>query len=271
MPIKKALLFIALAFYLVSCSDYQKALRSDDVGMKYRLAEKYYKEGDYQRAVPFYDELVSLYKGTAEAENVYFKYADCYYNLGEYTLSSFHFKYFAESFPLSPNAEKAYYLYAYSLYQESPIIDLDQSSTKKAIDAFQLFMDKYPNSTKVEQCNKNIDELQGKLEQKQYKNAMLYYQIMDYKSAAWALKQYLTNYPGSVHKEEINYLIVKSSFNLAINSIEVKQEERFLNTLQYVSDFKSQFPSSKYLADVDKMNHQSTFEIQKLKTKYHEQ
>jgi outer membrane protein assembly factor BamD len=123
MPLKKQFLFFCLLVLLGSCSNYQKALRSDDVGLKYKLAEQYYKKGDYQRAVPFYDELVSLYKGTSEAEDVYFKYADCYYHLGEYVLSSFHFKYFAESFPLSPKAEEAFYLYAYSLYQQSPIIE----------------------------------------------------------------------------------------------------------------------------------------------------
>ena len=267
---KKLLYIILLAFMVTSCSDYQKVLRSDDVGLKYRMAEAYYKKGDYQRAAPLYDALVALYKGTAEGENVYYKYADCYYKLEEYAMSAYHFKYFAESFPLSPRAEEAFYMYAYSLYQESPVVDLDQSSSKKAVDAFQLFIDKYPASNKVESCNKQIDELNAKLELKQLNNAMLYYKIMDYKSATWALKQYLTDFPNSARREEIEYTIVKSSYLLAKNSIEKKQEERFLNTLQYCMDFKDKFPKSKYTGDVDAINKDSNSNIQKLKTKLHD-
>ena len=117
MPGKRLLYIILLALAVTSCSDYQKVLRSDDVGLKYRMAEAYYKKGDYQRAAPLYDALVALYKGTAEGENVYFKYADCYYHLSEYALSAYHFKYFAESFPLSAKAEEAFFMYAFSLYQ----------------------------------------------------------------------------------------------------------------------------------------------------------
>ena len=270
MSFKRLLLFISLAILLASCSGYQHALRSDDVNLKYRMAEEYYKKGDYQRAAPLYDALVSLFKGTAEGENVYYKYADCYYQLGEYMLSAYHFKYFAESFPLSPRAEEAYFMWAYSLYQESPIIDLDQSSTKKAVDAFQLFIDKFPNSTKVEKANKLIDELNAKLELKQLNNAMLYYQIEDYKSATWALKQYLIDYPNSVRREELEYYIVRSSFLLAKNSVEKKQEERFLNSLQYCTDFMEKYPKSKYAKDVKDLNTQANINIQKLKLKFHE-
>ncbi len=267
---KKLLYIIALAILVTSCSSYQKALRSDDVGMKYKMAEGFYKKGDYQRAAPLYDALVPLYKGTAEGEMIYFKYADCYYHLGDYMLSAYHFKYFAESFPLSSKSEEAFYMYAYSLYQESPAIDLDQSSTKKAVDAFQLFIDKYPSSKRVEQCNKLIDELNAKLEQKQLNNAMLYFNIMDYKSATWALKQYLTDYPNSSQREEIEFNIVQSAFFLAKNSVERKREERYLNTLQYCTDFKDKYPKSKFTKAVEVINNQSNINIQKLKAKLHD-
>lgn len=56
----------------------------------------------------------------------------------------------------------------YSLYKTSPGYRLDQSNTEKAIDGFQLFVNTYPNSKRVEECNKLIDECRAKIEFKSF-------------------------------------------------------------------------------------------------------
>ena len=71
----------------------------------------------------------------------------------------------------------------------------------------------------------------------------------------------LIDYPGSIHREEAQFLILKSSYELAINSISSKFEERLRNTIDAYLVFKDNYPSSQYIKQATKINEQT---IQKL-------
>jgi len=259
------LFFLCFAFLVASCSSYNKLLRSQDLGLKYKTAIDYFNKGDYVRAEPLFESLLTYYRGSSQAETIYYDYAYCEYKLGENTLASYHFKTFAESYPLSIKSEDAYFLYAYCSYLESPSIDLDQTPTSKAIDAFTLFATKFHNSPRIEEANKHIDELSQKLEDKAFNDAYVYYRIMDYKSTSWAFRNFLNNFPASKRKEEAQFIILKASYLLASNSIESKKEERLQNVFQNYSDFKEKFSSSNDMAEAEKIYNNSLAEESKLK------
>lgn len=250
---------------LMSCNPYQKLLKSDDVALKYQKAEEYYNKKDHQRALPLLEDLLTYYRGTAQAEKIYFMLADTYFQMGNYMLAAFQFKNFAESYPFSQYTEQAYFNYAYSLYSDSPRKDLDQQSTANAITAFKLFVSKYPESNRVEEVNKHIDELYAKMEEKAIENAMLYYEIKNYKSAVWALREVLTQYPATKQREKIEYYIIKSSYILAEKSVASKQRERYLNTIQYYNEFRERYPKSAYDNEINRMYKDAGNQVEKLK------
>lgn len=68
----------------------------------------------------------------------------------------------------------------YCYYLDSPDARLDQSSTIKAVAAFQEFVDVYPDSELVKDANKLLDELNNKLAYKAYLSAKLYYNLGNY-------------------------------------------------------------------------------------------
>lgn len=254
---KKYLIFsflIALLMVVSSCGTNEKILRGDDVALKVKIADQYYERGRYERALPYYDQLLSVYRGTAQAETIYYRYATCSYKMNEFLSAGYHFKQFAETYPLSDKAEEAYFLSAECMYRQSPQINLDQSSTQKAIDGFQLFINKYPASPKIEECNKKIDDLNLKIERKSYDNAMLYYQVEDYKSAVWALKRFVGDYPSSKYREVAEFTAVKAAVSLADNSIESKKKERFKDAQELLSDFMEKKPSQEFKAETEKLN-----------------
>lgn len=261
------ILYIVALTGLQSCNPYQKLLKSDDVALKYQKAEEYYNKKDHQRALPLLEDLLTYYRGTAQAEKIYFMLADTYFQMGNYQLAAFQFRNFAEAYPFSQYAEQAYFFYAYSLYSDSPRKDLDQGNTGNAITAFKLFMSKYPESKRVDEVNKHIDELNAKLEEKAIENAMLYYEIKNYKSAVWALREVLTQYPATKEREKIEYYIVKSSYILAEKSVESRQRERYLNTMQYYNEFREHYPKSIYDSEIIRMYKDASNQVDKLKTK----
>lgn len=235
------------------CSNYQKLLKSSDYDLKYEKALEYYAKPDYYRAQQLLEELLTIFKGSKRGEEVYFYYTYCYYGQNNFILAGYHFRNFAKTYPTSKHTEECEYLAAYCYYLESPEYSLEQSNTFRAIDALQLFINKYPTSVHVEECNNLIDKLRDKLEEKSYYSARLYYDIGDYKAAIIALKIGLKDYPDTQFREDMLYLIVKSSYLLAENSIENKKMERYQAAINEYYALVDEFPKSEYVKEAEKI------------------
>src|SRR5205823_2189449 len=135
-----------------------------------------YEKEDYLKALTLLEELITLFRGTAKEENALYYYANTNYNMGDYELARYHFRNFVKTFPASVHAEECAYLTAYCYYLNSPEYSLDQSDTKTAIKEFQVFINEYPKSSRISECNEIIDKLRGKLEKKHYEISKQYYQ-----------------------------------------------------------------------------------------------
>ena len=243
--LQSGLLFLLLLTF-ISCSNYNKVLKSNDYTLKKQTAIELYNKKDYQRAYPLFEELVAVTRGTANAEDMYFYYCYCNYYLDDLISAGYHFQQFAKTYPSSPKAEEASYMNAYCYYLGSPDFTLDQTNSIKAIQEMQLFINQYPNSTRIQECNDLIDKLRDKLEKKAFESAMLYYQMMDYKAASMSLKNMLADYPNSQFKEEAMFTVVKANYLLAENSVENKKMERYKSTLDDYNAFINKFAVGKY-------------------------
>jgi outer membrane protein assembly factor BamD len=93
--------------------------------------------------------------------------------------------------------------------------------------------------------------LEDKLVYKSFVAAKLYYNVGQYKAAMVSLRNSLLDYPESMYREEILYLIAKSTYLRAANSIESKQKERYQKTVDEYYSFIAEFPESKYRKEMD--------------------
>jgi len=235
----------------VTLGKFNKLVKSSDMDAKYAAAVKYFDKEDYTKALTLFEELMSVYRGTAKAEEVNYYYAYCNYNLGDYLVAGYQFRNYAKMFPNSKHAEECAYMNAYCFYLNSPEYSLDQIDTKLAIKEFQRFTNQYPKSGRIPECNEILDKLRGKLEQKSYENAMLYYNMSDYKASIVAFSNHLKDFPDSKHVEELNYLTIKCYYLLALNSIESKKQERFKLAVDSYFKFVDTFPKSEYLKEAE--------------------
>ncbi|MEX1188232.1 MAG: outer membrane protein assembly factor BamD [Bacteroidia bacterium] len=244
-----------------SCSNYQKVLKSNDYVKKYEVALQLYNKKDYQKAYPLLEELVSVKRGTKEAEDIYYYYCYCNYYLDDLISASYHFEQFAKTYPASEKAEEASYMNAYCYYLGSPVYSLDQSNSYRAIEELQLFINKYPNSTRINECNDLIDNLRAKLEIKSFEKGMLYYKMSDYKAAIVALNNTLKDFPMTDYRETILFTIVKSNYLLAENSYENKKAERYRATIDAYNVFIDKFANGKNIKEANTI-------VEKAKSKY---
>ncbi len=245
--------FILAVLVLLNCGGYEKLLKSSDFNLKYEKAFYYYNKGDYTKALALFDQIAPSFRGTTRADSVYFYQAMVNFKLSDYILAGHYFKTFASTYGNSEFAEEATFYVAYCYYLSSPRPELDQTDTYNAIQALRLFLIKYPDSKRRDECAKMINEMRDKLVEKSYISAKLYFDLQDYKASIVALNNSLNDYPESKYREDILYLILRSNYMLASNSIAVKQKERYQATLDEYYSFISEFPDSKFRKDADKM------------------
>jgi outer membrane protein assembly factor BamD len=258
-------IFISLFFLSTGCkSEFERIRASGDTEKIYEQAMKFYEEKDYQKSQTLLELVISAYRGRPELEEIYFKYAYTYYYLERYLLAAYYFKNFSNTFSTSQQREEADFMTAYSNYQMSPKYRLDQTNTYKAIDEFQLFVNTYPQSERVEECNRLIDLLRSKLERKTFATGELYFDLRQYQAATQTFENLLKDYPDTRNAEQIRFMIVRSAYLLADNSIYEKRQERFRAASKYANDFLKKYNSSEYRKEVTDILNNTTAKLKEL-------
>ncbi|MBC7864301.1 MAG: outer membrane protein assembly factor BamD [Bacteroidia bacterium] len=247
----KRFLFILIPILAltISCGKFSKLVKSSDYKLKLVKAREYFDKKDYYHAQMLFDELIPLYKGQPEEEEIYFYFCYCNYNQGDFSLAGYHFRNFVRTFPQSVHAESCSFMSALCYYHNSPQYTLDQTDTKNAILELQEFVNNYPTSTKLDTANILVSRLRLKLETKYYEITKQYFHINDYKAAITSCNIYVKDYPDAKFVEEINYINIKANYLLAANSIVSKKLVRLNAAIETYRKFVDLYPASKWADD----------------------
>lgn len=256
-----SVVLIIIAFGVFGCDNYNKVRKSNDIDLKYEKAKEYYNEGKYFKAIPLLDELISIYRGKEELEEIYYIYCYAHYGQGNYLMAAYNFKNYYTFYPNSDKTPEAMFMVGKCYHHVSPEPALDQENTIKARNALQLFINAYPSHEKVDEANKYMRQLRRKLERKAYNAAKLYYDMEKYRAAAEAFENLLFEYPDIPEAEYIQFLIVKSNYLYAKNSVATKQEERYEETLKAFRTFINKYPESQWLDEAENIQKASTTAI----------
>lgn len=255
---KKIVSLLFLMALFTSCNEYQKALKNEDVAVKFEMGTKLYEEGKYTKAIRLFEQIAPAYRGKPQAEKLFYMFAQSYYKTNQFYLAGYQFESFVSSYPKSEKLQEAAFLGANSYSKLSPVYSLDQTDTFKAIDKLQAFIDTYPNSEYLSQANETVRGLTEKIEKKVYENAKGYNTISDYKSALVALDNFIADYPGTKYKEDALFYRFDSAYQLGINSVESKMEERlnvaktaYSNLMKFNADSQYKEKANAMLARVE--------------------
>ncbi len=245
-----SVLFFSL-FLLVSCkSKLEKLKATGDSKSIYKAAIAYYDKGKYADAQDLFESILNNFRGKEEAEILYFKYAYTHYYLKSFMLSNYYFKNFVSTFSNSKLKEEAEFMAAYSHFKLSPTFRLEQTYSEKAIDELQNFINTYPSSSRLDECNKLIDEMRKKLEVKAFDQGKLYYDMKQYEAAIKSFENMQREFPETNDLERIRFYVIQSKYEWALNSVLEKKEERLTNTNEVCQEFLNKFPKSKYSKEV---------------------
>ena len=263
---KKGIIILSsIALLMCSCaSEFNAVYKYGDQEAKYEYAKEFFARGKFQQAATLLEELVTMKKGTEEAQECLYMLGMAQYNNQDYQAASETFKKYGSSYPRGIYAEPAAFYVGQSLFESSPEPRLDQSPTNGAINAYQQFMDLYPDSKLRGRAQERLYVLYDKLIQKEYLSAELYYNLggyfgninsndeSNYNASIITAQNALKTYPYCSLREEFMLLIMKSKFQLAENSTQEKRLERYRDAEDECYGFINEFPESKNVATAEK-------------------
>ena len=250
-------IIIVSAMLLTGCAnEFNQVYKTSDYSYKYEYAKECFMKGKYTRAVTLLQDLVTLQKGTDNAQESLYMLAMAQYLGKDYESAATTFKKYYSSYPKGVYAEMAQYYIGQSLYMSTPEPRLDQSQTVAAISAFQDYLDLFPNAKYKETAQNRLFALQDKLVQKEFYSAQLYYDLgqyfgnctnggNNYEACIITAQNALKDYPYTSMREKFALLIMKSKYELAQQSIEEKKFERFQDAEDECYGFINEYPDSK--------------------------
>ena len=256
---KKVLLMLAAACLLLTgcAGEFNKVYKSTDMSYRYEYAKQSFAEGRYTRAAALLMELITQKKGRDDAEEALYMLGMAEYKSGDFESASATFKKYYQTYPKGVYAEEASFYVGQSLYESAPEPRLDQTPTIGAINAYQQFLDVFPDSELRPKAQERLFELQDKLIMKELLSAQLYYNLggyfgninsnneSNYIASIITAENALKLYPFTKWREDFSLIIMKSKFELAENSTEDKRLERYRDAEDESYGFLNEYPESK--------------------------
>lgn len=253
------LLLVALAglcseLHTAAAKGINKLLKSKDTEKIYQAAIDAYRNKKYRRATDLFDAVYNDLYSSDRVDTILFYASKAYYYQGLYSVAAEGFDQYRKNFSRRPFAEEAEFLLPMCWYNLSRPAERDQTETHKAITTFNEYLNRHPNSIKAEDIKMMLEELQQKLYEKEFINASLYFKIGQYPASVAALRYSLKDTPENPYRETMMFLICKSWYNYAKNSVPARKLDRYMKMVDSYYNFKSEFPESQdYLKELEKM------------------
>ena len=263
---KSIIILFCVAALMSSCaSEFTQIYRSTDNAYKYEYAKESFATGKFQHAADLLMDLVTIQKGRESAQESLYMLGMAQYCNRDYDAASATFRKYFSSYPKGEYAELACYYIGQSLFESVPEPRLDQSPTIGAINAYQNFIDNYPDPKLRENAQQRLFVLQDNLVRKELLSAKLYYNLggyfgninanteSNYEACIITAQNALKSYPYTDMREEFSLLIMKSKFELAENSSEEKRVERYRDAEDECYAFLNEFPDSENCKTAEKL------------------
>ncbi|WP_185866983.1 outer membrane protein assembly factor BamD [Blattabacterium cuenoti] len=116
--------------------------------------------------------------------------------------------------------------------------DLDQTKTDIAINNLNQFIEKYPDSSKIKEAYRLLNNLLEKIEKKNYYIANSYFLMRRFQASLIYFQDLITDFPESRFKEKIMYKICVSQYQLSRKKDFVKSYNEYMKNFSYSSNAK---------------------------------
>ena len=154
-----------------------------------------YDKGDFYAAAEGFDQFTLNYSGSALVDSAQFMLAMSKFKLKEHLVAAAAFDELSRRFPRSPLVPEAMFMVGVCYWKASPKYQLDQEDTQRSLQAFQSFIDYYPEAAdKVREAEGYIAQCREKLAHKEFASGVIYLKMKDWLAAQLYFQKVLDLY-----------------------------------------------------------------------------
>lgn len=219
------LVLVACMLFLAACGSSGR-LRYDSPQEAYERGMELYERERFDRAAEYFQGVFDYGRTSEVAADAQIYLARSHYHNGEYILAASEYTRFISTFRTDPRTEEAEFERAMSYFNLSPPFELDQSNTREALQYFQLFLDRYPQSDLTAEAEERIRELREKLARKEFAAAEQYEEREMFEAAALTYEGVFDTYPDTRWADDALLGAIRTYVAYSERSVRARQAER---------------------------------------------
>ena len=167
--------------------------------------------------------------------------------LGEGTTASLvlainEFKEFLTFYPTHQRADYAQYKLGFAHFRQMLAPQRDQTETREAIREFQTFVERYPNSSLLEEVRARLRDSRDRFSDSEYHVGFFYFRSRWYPGAIDRFKTLLKNDPGYTRRDAVYFYLAEA----------LLKGDNKAEALPYYERLIKEFEQSEYLEDAQK-------------------
>ncbi|MDH4210645.1 MAG: outer membrane protein assembly factor BamD [candidate division WOR-3 bacterium] len=197
---------ILLAFVLIvlSCAARETLVPLEPVS-EYERAMSLFDKKQYQKAAEAFERILFYYPSSEYVDDAQYWLSRAYLEMKDYDQAVIEFNYLIRNFPNSALVEQAHFYRAKANLLGAPSYEKDLSDLKRAIQLFDEFLTRYPNSEYTDEARKEILTARNLLAKKELENGKLYEKLKEPEAALLYYEYIRNNYPETESAGEATY------------------------------------------------------------------
>ena len=210
----------------------------------YNLGLKALDEKKWPIAREYFRQITDGYPQSIHRADAKLGLGDC--NIGEGTDHSFtmaisEFREFLAFYPTHRKADYAQYQIAFTHFIQMRSAERDQAQTRLAIEEFNIFVERYPDSELLPEARNKLREALDRLSESEFLVGLFYYRARWYPGAIQRLRTVLRDDPDFTNRDSVYFYLAES---LAMSNEETE-------ALLFYERLLKEFKQSEYLEDAE--------------------
>lgn len=265
-----SLLSLVLFVGLLGCSGGQRVTHNSPK-QAYNKGMEHFEKENYDKALRYFRGVLSYGRGNEWGPNAQFQLAMTQRKRGKYLVAANEFERFTRLYRNDQRVPRAEYERARAYYSRSPDYQLTQTDTRKAIELFQLFIERYPNHDLVSDAQAKIDELRAKLAHKQYDAGKLYERRDMWRAATRSYEDVFDKYPDTPWADDALLGALRTYIRYADRSVQEKRAERYEKAIMQYDRLTQLFPDSPLLEQADPLRDEAERKLERVRQRAEDQ
>ena len=234
---------LLLAAAVAACGGNRNAIPANTANpdqFLYERAVAALKEQEWLNAREYFRQVVDNYPQSPHRPDAKLGIGDSY--LGEDTpeslvLAANEYREFLTFYPTNARADYAQYKLAMSHYEQMRAPERDQSETKQALQEFQVFFDRFPNSPLMPEVKQRWREARDRLSEASFRVGLHYYRIRWDVGAVPRFQEILKEDPGYSRKDQVYFYLAQSL---------ARADKTGAQAIPYFDRLLAEFPESEH-------------------------